>query len=301
MSIYFEKIPLPENELFLLRNFEVPFMSYPMHYHPEIEITLIEQSFGQRFVGDHMEDFHAGDLIMIGPNLPHQWRNDQYFQQFKGQAKLTVIHFRETSVMQLSHLMDFSHIKKLFIEARRGVKFTRETTDEFKKGLKILQNASQTDRLIGFMSLINIMAKASNRRTLSSSDIQQLDSGKYSDRINQVYTYILDNYHQDLTLSDAAEHVHLSPSAFSHFVKKRTGLTFSQLVNDLRIKYATKLLIDTDLNITEICYKSGFRNLSYFNRQFKASKHSPPLEYRKNYHLEYLDSYEEHENLKGHK
>jgi len=299
MSVYFEKIPLPQQELFLLRNFTVPFMSYPMHYHPEVEITLIEQSFGQRFVGDHIEDFHEGDLIMIGPNLPHQWRNDSYFHQLKGKAKLTVIHFREESLMKFRDIMDFSHIVNLLLEARRGIKFSGIRTEEFKATLQKLQNAPQSDRLIGFLNLINIMAKAASRQMLSSSDIQKLDTGKYSDRINQVYTNILDNYHRDITLAAAAEQVHLSPSAFSHFIKNRTGHTFSQLVNDLRIKYAIKLLIDTDMNITEICYKSGFRNLSYFNRQFKSSKRCSPLEYRKQYHKEYLQSYEGHKNLKN--
>jgi hypothetical protein len=95
MSIYFEKIPIPTNELFLLRSFKVPFMSYPVHYHPEIEITFIRKSSGQRFVGDHMENFDDGDLVMIGGHLPHQWRNDRFSEESEESAELSVVHFRQ--------------------------------------------------------------------------------------------------------------------------------------------------------------------------------------------------------------
>jgi AraC-like DNA-binding protein len=298
MSIYFEKIPIPTNELFLLRSFKVPFMSYPAHYHPEIEITFIRKSSGQRFVGDHMENFDDGDLVMIGGNLPHQWRNDRFSEESEEGAELSVVHFRQEVIPDsFLQITDFAHIQQLFEESKLGIKFSKNCAQKIAPFFEILEKSDQGDRLVNFFHLLNVLAKSKHRKSLSSSSALHVQSNKSIDKINHVYSYILDNYHEDISLSSIANSVHMSASAFSHFIKKRTGMTYSQLINDLRIKHAGKLLTESDLNITEICYKTGFKNLSYFNRQFKAYKNTSPLEYRKRFKKEYLDSYEQHPGL----
>ena len=138
-----------------------------------------------------------------------------------------------------------------------------------------------------------------------STEIEVLSSGNLNidtqdpriDRINHVYSYILDHFDQDISLSQVADSINLSDSAFSHFIKKRTGKTFSQLLNDLRTNYARKLLTQSDLHIGEICYRIGYRNLSYFNRQFRKIMHCSPSEYRKRFKREYLSSYSDHPDL----
>ena len=120
MGLFFEKIPIQANQLFLLRSFDVPYMDYPLHYHPEIEITYIERGYGRRFVGDHIGNFSDGDLTMIGGNLPHQWQNDSSFLAGHKQTKLHVIHMRDPFFTQQQlDTEEFLLLRKLFENAER--------------------------------------------------------------------------------------------------------------------------------------------------------------------------------------
>jgi AraC-like DNA-binding protein len=208
------------------------------------------------------------------------------------------VHFKQEVITDsFLQITDFAHIQQLFEEARLGIKFSIKCTQKIAPVLELLEKSDQGDRLVNFFHLLNVLAKSKDRKSLSSSTALNVQSNKSIDKINHVYSYILDNYHEDISLSSIANSVHMSASAFSHFIKKRTGMTYSQLINDLRIKHACKLLTESDMNITEICFKTGFKNLSYFNRRFKAYKNTSPLEYRRRFKKEYLDSYEEHPNL----
>ena len=298
MSIYFEKIPLPEDKLFIRRDFQVLYMSYPLHYHPEIEITFIRRSYGQRFVGDHIESFSDGDLVMIGSNLPHQWQNDNSFRESAENADLTVIHFREDIFgKSLSQIGEFSHIQQLLLESKRGIKFPGSVVQDFEQVLKQLDEDDITQCFLGFVGLLNVLANSKKKELLSSNTLRLSTNNTNNDRINNVYSFMLANYHSEISLSEVAQSVHLSDSAFSHFIKKKTGLTFSELLNDLRIRYAGKLLQETDLSVTDICYKVGYRNLSYFNRQFKKVKRCSPMAYRKEFQKAYLDDYQDHSEV----
>ena len=274
-------------------------MSYPMHYHPEIEITFIRKSYGQRFVGDHIEHFNDGDLVMIGRNLPHQWQNDIGFRESPDDAELTVIHFRDDIFEgKLSSIAEFAHIQQLITASSKAVKFSMDAASQLEVLLDKYKTSHQTNDFLFFIEMLNLLAIDEEKEILSSVTINASNQSDSGEKVNDAYSFILKNYqNESLSLSEVAQSIHLSDSAFSHFIKKKTGLTFSELLNDLRIRYAGKLLAETDLRISEICYKVGYKNLSYFNRIFKKLRKTSPMDYRRNFHKTYLQEYENHKDL----
>ena len=212
---------------------------------------------------------------------------------------MTVIHFSpDIFGSALGKTGELSHIRKLLALSDRGIRFDKSLTSENENALNKISMAKYKDRFLQFMMLMDLLTQSSNFTLLSSMPLRVGGNDDSVDRIDHIYSYILDHYDEDISLSEVASDINMTGSAFSHFIKKRTGKTFSQLINDLRIKYACKLLSETDLNISEICFKTGYRNLSYFNRQFRSINNCSPLEFRKIYKKEYLDSYARHPELK---
>lgn len=253
------------------------------HYHPELELVFILESTGTRFVGDSIEKFEAGEIVLIGKNLPHLWLNDkEYFDKTSRlKAKALVIHFKENFTENFLQIPEMSGISELFKRAGCGIKFEGKSNGLILKKVNELFSLHGLDKIIKLLELLKDLSQHQEYKTLASSSYMNSFQEVSNCKMIKVYENIMNNFKRDLSLETAAELVHMNPSAFSRYFKQVQKKTFTQFVNEVRIGYACKLLIEQKYNVAEVCYESGFKNLSNFNRQFKALKRMPPSDFIK--------------------
>ncbi|MBD8490668.1 AraC family transcriptional regulator [Echinicola sp. CAU 1574] len=274
----------PFDRSFMVAKHSYPYFLDVWHYHSELELVYILKSSGTRFIGDNIEKFKEGDLILIGENLPHLWQNDpEYFdRKEEGQAEAFSIHFNKNfageSFLKLPEMKD---IKTLLEKANRGICFggnSKKLALEYFEELFWAEGANRLVKLLDFLSLLS-----------SEEEWEELSTDGFSfplhitgdDRVDKVYSFTFNNFKRNISLEEVAELVHLNPTAFCRYFKKSTKKTYSKFLNEIRVGYACKLLIEEKLNISEVGYECGFNNLSNFNRQFKNVMDISPSEYLK--------------------
>ncbi|MBJ7882039.1 AraC family transcriptional regulator [Gelidibacter salicanalis] len=253
------------------------------HYHPELELVTVLKSKGTRFIGDSIKKFQPKDVVLIGKNLPHMWLNDpKYFQEDKTlTAEAISIHFREDFLGdRFLQLSEMKPIVALFKQAEQGIQF-KNVSKVLRQAIINLNDETDFNKTHQFLGILNELAGHEDVKLLASSGYVaslKLEEPKLS---NKVIAYIFKNFNTDMDLATVAELVNMNPSAFSRSFKRVHRKTFSKYVNEIRIGYACKLLMENELNVAAIAYESGFNNLSNFNRQFKVIKNMSPSIYLK--------------------
>jgi len=264
----------------------VPYMDYPWHYHPEFEIIFVEKSYGIRLMGNHAGNFSDGDLMFIGPNLPHVWKNDEDFYKENQDlfVDVYVIQFREDALMKgFFDLPEFPHIKKLFLLGQQGLLIKGKERREISELVKKVYTSSGIERLIFFLKTLDALASTTDYALLSSPGYTNSINIADSERINKVMTFLMENYTQEINLEELASLVSLNKSSFCRYFKYRTHKTCSQFLNEIRIANACKLLTNRNMSISAVCYETGYNNISHFNRQFKLITTLTAREYVKKY------------------
>ena len=282
MKLFEEVINYPAENSFLIKYDDFPHFTVPWHFHNEYEIVYIIKSYGKKFVGDSVEDFTAGDLSVYGSKLPHFYLNDPVFYRGDPQFKVNAIvvqfpvnYFPQPQLQR----PEFGSVKKLLNCASCGLTFDRETA---KKGGEILHEmlvANGMERHLLFVRLIDYLGN-SESRTIATAGYTNAMEDQGEPRMAKIYKYTTRNYSRKITLVEAASVAGMNPSAFCRYFKQKTGKSFSQFVNELRISYACKLLRHGNQIVADISESSGFNNLSNFNRQFKGFIGKSPSEYR---------------------
>lgn len=270
-------------------SFTVTHNSYPYflkvwHYHPEFELVYVEKSTGTRFIGDSIQKFKPGEVILLGKNLPHMWLNDDsYFKANAPHAAVgTAVHFKEDFLGErLYQSPEFSHIGKLLKRASRGIKFNFKGKKNIAAKFENLLTQDSFLRVLELLSLLNTLAKHRNFELLASVGYVNSLENQGSARLDKVYSYVFDNFKKSISAQEVADLVGMNPSAFSRFFKRMHRKPFSSYLNEIRIGYACKLLLEQEGSITSAVYESGFNNISNFNRQFKKIKNMSPSEYIK--------------------
>ena len=279
-----EITPLSEKDCFYIIDRHKTEFTYPVHSHKELEINFIENAAGaRRIVGDSVEQIEGFDLVLIGgENLEHTWT--------QGTCRSGDI--REITIQFSSDLFSpvllgknqFLPIRKMLAEAEHGVVFPMATI--VRVYAKLEQLVRQEDRFqqyLEFLSLLNILAQRGDYRILASSAFAHVEDNADSRRIQKIKSYIDAHAMETIRQPELARMVGMSPSAFSSFFKMRTGRTLSDYILDIRLGRASRLLVDTNRSVAEICYECGFNNLSNFNRIFKGKRGSTPREFRSLY------------------
>jgi YesN/AraC family two-component response regulator len=275
-----QKLPLTFGSSFLIDRFESPYFDTPWHYHQEIEIVLCDGGFGKKFVGNHVSDYSEGDLAILGSNLPHWYCADDACYEHQKPASI-VIHFLDDCFgKDFFESEEMTEIKYFLKTANLGIEFYGETRTKIQEKIQSLLNADKVARMLGLIEILHLMSATKEYQFLSENAIVGV-SKKDSERMNEVFNYVLKNFKNDINLSEIANKTRFSEAAFCRYFKLRTQKTFVEFVNEIRIEYACKLLTENDLNILEICYESGFKNLSNFNRQFRKYINNNPKTYRK--------------------
>ncbi|MCK4746574.1 MAG: AraC family transcriptional regulator [Bacteroidales bacterium] len=279
----YKKIGPQDNQVIEILEVKEPHFYPYWHFHPESEIMLLKKSTGTRYIGDAIDNFRAGDVVLLGPNIPHLWRSSKecFVEGSPVSAKATVIYFREE---RLGHdffdLPEMAQIKKLLSTARRGVKFTGKKRASLVRKVEEIVNKEGMDRIVGLLSLLNYMAIQCNYQPITSLGYSpRVDVVDFS-RFNRISAYLMNNFSKKIMLDEIAAVASMSPTAFCRYFKSRTNKTFVGFLNEIRIGHACKLLMEREKSASEICYESGFNNLTNFNIQFRKIKGMTPLQYQ---------------------
>lgn len=257
------------------------------HFHPHYQLFLVKEGTGTRFIGDSIKPFAPGDLVFLGPNLPHLWRSDQAY--FDKQSSLTtkgiVVYFAEDFLgNDFLGKQEMAPLRHLFSHARQGLEWTGYTRNRTETALRNLaRQPAGFERVISLLTLLNDLAHATDYRYLTSPGYTNTVKPNETDRMQLVHDYVLGHFPDDLSLDTIADLAGMTPPAFCRYFKTRANKTFSEFVSEVRIGHACKLLIGGKLNITQISFESGFRTLSNFNRQFKEITGQTPSGYVKTY------------------
>jgi AraC-like DNA-binding protein len=251
------------------------------NYHPEHEIHLIRESTGKAFVGDHIGEFGPGCLMAVGPNLPHNWVSDLAPSQIVRNRDV-VLQFDAAQFARAAEVFpEVTEIVPLLNGWHRGFQFHGETAKQCATLMERIGEAHGFHRLLLFLDLVRRLAQSSERTPLASADyVPSLDQD--APRIIQkVMSYILENFKDTVSLSEAAEIAGMSESSFSRFFKKNSGNNFVDYVRKLRVSHACKILSETNMPVTEVCFEVGYNNISNFNRHFLAERGITPSKYRR--------------------
>lgn len=253
------------------------------HYHPEYELDIILTSKGTRFVGDSVDKFMPGDIVLLGQNLPHLWlNNNAYFEEDSTlTAEAIVIHFGEKFVSGLNHIPEMAKILALIAKADCGIAFRGADNEPIIQLAKKMVEASGHQRVLCLMDILAKLGSIDDYKILSSSGFVNSFTQMPKNRMGPVYDFVINNFKDEIKLDTVAAMAHMNSSSFSRYFSQCHGKTFTQFVNEIRIGYACKLLIEDKYNISQVCFESGFNNISNFNRVFKSIKKSTPSEYLK--------------------
>ena len=252
------------------------------HHHQELELVLVLQGTGTRFIGNSIEPFEPGDLVLLGDYLPHKWQSDpEYFQNNGLITEGIIVHFERSFLHDaLGKTVELKGIEKLIDSAQGGIVFRGETKAVAKDHLtNILKTSPGLQRLILLLDLLRIMT---NER-----DIEYITNPGYVNTFNtrdiklrKVNDFVMNHFQSQISLEEVADEVNMNKSSFCRYFKKAAEKNFSNYLNEIRIGYACKLLqADTNRKIAEICYESGFNNLSNFNQKFKQQTGLTPSAY----------------------
>ncbi len=250
------------------------------HFHPEYEIVLNTKSNGTRIVGDSVELFDQYDLVMIGGNIPHCWN---YYKRVEPVPEETgiMLHFKISSLGEdLLSQHEMCSIKNLMIDSDRGIVFSLEDARSAEPILKSMVNSKGTDKMIGFFTLMKLLCESGTRNFLCSENYKMAFDERGNKRMTDVYNYIRENFHKQLTLEKISRVAHMSPFAFSRYFKKNSGAGFVEYLNRVRMNKACYLLRETEYQVHDISSQCGFLSISNFNKQFRKTEGHSPRDYR---------------------
>ena len=285
MNIYREITPLKPTDMFVVLDSVSNGFDYPIHNHPEYELNLIAGISGSRIVGDSTERYTDFDLVLLGPFLYHKWDGDRQLQESGQPYRVITIQFSvDLFGGQLFQKERFIKIRQLLRDSSRGIRFHGKTFEEAMRIMIGLTEDRGFSNIIDFLQLLDLLSQSADTQFLASEGFAPQVLRSDSNRIQVAYAYILKHFtDSSLKISDVAAQINLSDSAFSHFFQKFAFRSFTELLIDIRLGHACKLLLDTDETINQISSKSGFNNLANFNRLFKKHRSCTPLEYRRRY------------------
>ena len=259
---------------FYAYRFQVPFFEFKWHYHPEYELTYIVKGNGYRIIGNTYENYKDGDLVLLGPNLPHTWTGKAIYKE---SFEAVVIQFSKEFIGAFLGFEEAEQIKKLFENSIRGISF-----DANSKLIDSIMTLTELDGMNKILRLISVLHELSQTKykLIAPNTFHTIVSKKSEMRINEVCLFIQKNFNTAISLKKVANQIYLTESNFCKFFKKATGKTYSDYLNEIRINEAARLLLQTDKTISQISFECGFETLSYFNRVFLKKKNKTPSVFR---------------------
>jgi len=251
----------------------------PYHFHPEIELTYIQSSFGKRYLGGKVTDYEPGDLVLVGPDMPHCWHSDD--EPIPNHAQAIVIQFRKDFAGEpFLQLPESAKIRQLFEMARAGLQISGSLKTVVSAKMEQIAASDGFARLLLLMEILHLISDSEEIQPIDSESGPFIGSSSETSRFQKVFAYLIENYQQEVNLQTVAEIANLTPTAFCRYFKNVTRKTLVEIVTEFRINQACQLLRNSEKTVNEICFECGFGNISYFNKTFKAINGYTPLQYR---------------------
>ncbi len=282
MDILREITPLTPHDCFTMFSREKQKFDFPIHVHEDLELNLILNAAGaQRIVGDHIGEIDCQELVLVGSNQTHGWFTHQCSSQ--SIQEVTIQFHKDLFDERFLRRNQMVNIRNMFENAKRGILFSKETTNSIAPRILNLKTKSGFDSILELLSIIHDLSTSRDIKLLSDSTFTS-DQYKYnSRRIEKVFEYMNNNFSHQITLTEVAKIANMSEVSFSRLMKRHTGYSFVDSLNEIRLGHVTRMLIDTNQTIAEVAFRCGFNNMANFNRIFKAKKGLTPKEFRKNY------------------
>ncbi len=278
------KISLQPEHSFSTRHDVVPVFYNKWHYHQELELVYIVKGSGSLFMGYDIKRFKTGDLVLVGSNLPHMWGSEKKSAKKTSNCESYVIHFLpECMGADFFLLPENKYILALFKKAQKGVHIKGNSKETILVLMQQLLNADAAERIILLLRILNHIASAKDNQLICAETFNASVTQQDSDRLNDIYQYLMNNYCKPLRLEKIAQIANLAPNSFCRYFKSRTRKSFSRFLIELRISHACKLLVETQHPVADICYESGYNSFSNFNKHFRLIMKKTPLHYRKYY------------------
>jgi AraC-like DNA-binding protein/quercetin dioxygenase-like cupin family protein len=277
----FENIQPSFGSSFTVRKFtEENCSSLPYwHCHPEYEIVFISNGKGHRQISDHISSYQDGDLIFLGPNIPHLG----FAQELYEQHVEVVVQMRDDFLgKDFMDRPEMASIKQLFERAKSGVTFHGHTRWEVGQILQRMGEVDNFYRLIDLLKVLQIMATSDEFNSLNINHVSAEVKPQDHYRMEQVFSFVEANFSQQFSQVEVANHIGMTTPAFCRFFKKLNHKVFTDFLNEYRVARACNLLSGDAYSIIQVCYASGFNNVSNFNKQFKAVTGQTPSDYRRN-------------------
>nr|WP_294795671.1 AraC family transcriptional regulator [uncultured Mucilaginibacter sp.] len=284
MKPHLLKVPYkPESSFSIYQNKDKNFYNQ-WHFHPEIELIYIHKGRGTRFIGNDVHRFEPDELCLFGSNLAHMWRCDpEYFvDDSKLKAEVTVIYFQHDFLGdKFFSTPELKNIELLLEKAKQGIKITGSTKTQVKTLIKKLSEASGLERIMTLLDILDKIATSKEKEYINTIHQPEKIEWQEADRLNKVFQYISDNFQKKITLEEIASVANLSAKAFCRYFKSKTRKTLQEFLLEVKVAHACNLILEKDMTIYEVCYDSGFNNLSNFNRYFKKLMNKTPQEFKK--------------------
>lgn len=279
MKPFIEKLPLNEDSSFLARTYTTPHFEVPWHQHMEYELILFKEGEGRSFIGNYVGDFKKDDIFFLGSNLPHT------FQKANKDliTSAVVVQFNENFWgPDFLQLPECKYIRQLFNISMKGLKLYGETKFLLNSKMQHLEFLSGLPRIMCLCDCLQLISDKKEYDTVSTQEVISFTSKK-QERIDKIFRFTINHFQEPIRLDTIAAHADMSIPAFCNYFRKSTKKTYIDFLNEIRIGYACQQLIDTQKNIQEICFESGFNTLANFNKQFLKVKKVTPSFFRRNF------------------
>lgn len=284
MKIMHEQVGSTDGSPIKVKWDDFPHFTFPWHYHNEFEILYNIKSYGFRYVGDNVSEFSDNCIALIGSNVPHFWKSAPEFYDENSLLRVNaiVIHFPGDFIQSFKDTYpEFHNIRELLFRAERGICFGSKASKAIGERLMMLLELDGIERLLAFVRILEEMALTKDYRLLASEAYKTSVAVGADQRLSKILNYIQLNYQKDLEVNALSQKFSMNTSAFCRYFKDNTSKTVVQYINEMRIGYACKLLMDKAMPVSEICYESGFNNIVNFNRIFKRINGCSPSVFRK--------------------
>ncbi|UXP31014.1 AraC family transcriptional regulator [Reichenbachiella agarivorans] len=277
MKAVLEQVAIAEQDSIRAFRYSKKVFDAPWHFHPEYELTLILRSAGIRYVGNNISDFNEGDLVLLGSNLPHCWKN---IDDKTGPSESLVIQWRQEII---SDLPIFDQIHELMHRAQRGLFIHPKDRPEIASRMHALTDSTGIEQYLGFVELLDYIARHAHYDYIAGASYSYDGTSATTNRLEVVQSYVKTHFKEKIKLADIADKLSMSEQSFSRFFSKTMSKPFFVFLNEYRVNISSRLILETDLQMAEIAYQCGYESLPFFYKQFKKFKGYTPLEFRKMY------------------
>jgi len=280
------KVANPTLKSFSIRHDYLPYFYNQYHYHPEVELLFIQEGTGTQFVGDSIQRFEGGDLLLIGSDCPHYLRSDNKY--FGGDPNLyvsaLVIHFNPSIFgKDFLALLENRHIDQLLEKSKKGLRILGSLKSEITEIMKKMIVSDKGNMMLALYALLDLIAYSNELELLGTRLMEGDHNDKETERINAIYKFAARHFKRKITIEEIAGVAHLSANSFCRYFKNKTKKNFSHFLNEIRVEYACKKIRENQLQVTQVGYEAGFNNFVNFNNAFKKITGKTPTQYAKQF------------------